>query len=306
MSDHDYATRPTSFAEGLLAGRVVLLSGAAGGIGTASAWLLARLGAHVVLAGRKTDKLEALQGELRSAGHACEARSVDVRDRASVDALFEHVWTTCGRLDLVVHGAGGQFPQPAIDFSLKGWRAVIETNLDGAFHVMQSAARRWRDAKAEGSIVTLVVSPRGLHHVAHTVAARAGVIAFSEAVAVEWAPLGIRVNCVAPGVIETAGWAAYAPHVRARYPNSNPLRRTGTPWDVAEACLFLGGPSGSFITGECLEITGGGHLWGEVWTTDKPEWFREASRLLDVDAEPSAEKKESATSTATAGKEGAS
>jgi citronellol/citronellal dehydrogenase len=288
MSGHEdlsspgaFASQPTSFAPGLLDGRVVVLSGAAGGIGTATAWLAARLGAHVVLAGRRLDKLAGLADSLAARGLSCETHALDVRDRASVDALFAHVWSARGRLDLLVHGAGGQFPQPAIDFSQKGWRAVVETNLDGSFHMMQSAARSWRDAKSAGSIVNLVVSPRGLHHVAHTVAARAGVIAFSEAVAVEWAPLGIRVNCVAPGVIRTSGWAAYAPHVRQRYPNANPLRRAGTPWDVAEACVFLGGPSGAFITGETLEITGGGHLWGEVWTTDKPAWFREASRTFE-------------------------
>jgi citronellol/citronellal dehydrogenase len=279
----DYATRPCSFSPDLLRGHVVLVSGAGGGIGRATSWLLARLGAHVVLAGRKVDKLDAVATELRTRGFACTPHALDVRDRASVDTLYDDVFSAEGRLDLVIHAAGGQFPQPAIEFSQKGWRAVLDTNLDGTFHMMQSAARHWRDRGAPGSLVNIVVSPRGLHHVAHTVAARAGVIAFSEAVAVEWAPLGIRVNCVAPGVIRTAGWAAYTPTVRARYPNANPLRRAGTPWDVAEACLFVGGPSGSFITGETLELTGGGHLWGEVWTTDKPAWFRDASRSLDVD-----------------------
>lgn len=281
LNDEALAVRPTAFAPDLLRGQVVLLLGAAGGIGRATAWLLARLGAHVVLAGRTEEKLVALAALLRGKGLSAEPHVVDVRDRASVDALYAHVFATHARLDLVIHSAGGQFPQPAIDFSLKGWRAVINTNLEGSFNVMQEAARRWRDAKTGGSIVNIVVSPRGLHHVAHTVAARAGVVAFSEAVAVEWAPYGIRVNCVAPGTIRTAGWAAYEPHVARRYPNANPLRRVGTSWDIAEACLYVGGPAGSFVTGTTLEVSGGGHLWGEVWTTDKPEWFREASRAYE-------------------------
>jgi len=283
-SNEAYATHATSFAPDLLRGQVVVLSGAGGGIGSATSWLLARLGAHVVLAGRKLEKLEMLASAIHQQQLACEATTVDVRDRASVDALFAHVHTTHNRVDLVIHAAGGQFPQPAIDFSLKGWNAVVDTNLNGTFHMMQSAARHWRDTTSAGSIVNIVVSPRGLHHVAHTVAARAGVIAFSEAVAVEWAPLGIRVNCIAPGVIRTAGWAAYDEKVSRRYPNANPLRRAGTPWDIAEACVYLGGPSGSFITGETLEITGGGHLWGEAWTTEKPTWFKEATRSFDDDA----------------------
>ncbi len=267
------------FAADLLRDRSVLVTGAAGGIGREIAWLAARLGARVVLAGRTLAKLTALEAELTAAGHQAASQLVDIRERDSVDAMY----AAAGALDLVVHSAGGQYPQAAIDYSVKGFRAVMSTNLEGTFHVMQAAARAWRDARRPGSIVNIVVSPRGLHHIAHTVAARAGVKAFSEAVAVEWAPLGIRVNCVAPGVIETPGWAAYAPEVAARYPNGNPLRRAGTAWDVAVACIFLGGPTAGFVTGETLEVSGGGHLWGEVWTTAKPEWFRMASRALDPD-----------------------
>ncbi len=267
------------FADTLLRDQSVLITGAAGGIGREIAWLAARLGARVVLAGRTLAKLTALEAELASAGLHATSQIVDIRERESVDAMY----AAAGAIDLVVHSAGGQFPQAAIDYSVKGFRAVMATNLEGTFNVMQAAARTWRDAARPGSIVNIVVSPRGLHHVAHTVAARAGVKAFSEAVAIEWAPLGIRVNCVAPGVIETAGWAAYAPEVAARYPNGNPLRRAGTAWDVAVACIFLGGPTAGFVTGETLEVSGGGNLWGEVWTTPKPEWFRLASRALDPD-----------------------
>jgi citronellol/citronellal dehydrogenase len=270
------AERPLPFAPDLLRGQTAIITGAAGGIGREITHLAARLGARVVLAGRTPARLEALAGELSAFPVAVHA--ADVRERDAVDALF-----AAHPCDLVIHAAGGQFPQPAIELSAKGFRAVIATNLEGAFHVMQAAARAWRDAGRGGSLVNVVVSPRGLHHVSHTVAARAGVKAFSEAVAVEWAPLGIRVNCVAPGVIESAGWAAYAPEVAARYPNSNPLRRAGTAWDVATACIFLAGPTAGFITGETLEVSGGGHLWGETWTTAKPAWFRAASRALDPD-----------------------
>lgn len=287
FSDEALATHALSFAPDFLDGRVVLVTGGAGGIGQATAWAAARLGARVVVAGRTQEKIDRVARVIRARGLAATALRIDVRDRASVDALIDEVWQGHGGLDLLVHSAGGQFPQAAIDFSAKGWKAVIETNLDGSFHVMQSAARRWRDEKRGGSIVNLVTSPRGLHHVAHSVAARAGVITFSEEVAVEWAPLGIRVNCVAPGVVRSEGWRVYDERVRARYPNTNPLRETGTPWEIAEACLFLGGPTGRFITGATLQITGGGHLWGEVWTTDKPRWFREASRFFDDESDES-------------------
>jgi citronellol/citronellal dehydrogenase len=90
---------------------------------------------------------------------------------------------------------------------------------------------------------------------------------------VEWAPLNIRVNCIAPGAIETEGWNVYTQEARATYPRSNPMMHAGSPWDIAEACVYLAGPSGKFVTGETLTVDGGGQLWGETWTTGKPEYF---------------------------------
>jgi citronellol/citronellal dehydrogenase len=86
-------------------------------------------------------------------------------------------------------------------------------------------------------------------------------------------------------VIVSAGWSVYRPEVRALYRNANPMREAGTPWQIAEAALFVGGPAGGFITGETLEVSGGGPLWGEGWTVPKPNWFREATRALDAAGE---------------------
>lgn len=288
LSDEELATRPISLAKDLLLERVVVISGGGSGIGRATAWLAARLGASVVICGRNTEKLARTSDAMVQRGFKCEAARLDIRERTDVEALFDNVFSHHGRVDLLINCAGGQFPQAAIDFSEKGWRAVIETNLTGTFNMMQRAAQLWRNVGTSGSIVTVVVSPRGLHQVAHTCAARAGVIAFSEAVAVEWAPLGIRVNCVAPGAIVSEGWTQYAEHVRARYPQSNPMRRAGNPWEIAEAAVFIGGPGGSFITGQTLHVNGGGHLWGEVWTAGKPAYFVEASRAWQEGGEPPA------------------
>jgi citronellol/citronellal dehydrogenase len=279
LSDEALAVLPSSLATELLADRVVIISGGGGGIGRSTAWLAARLGAQVIVAGRTLEMLERVSAALTARGLKCDAITVDIRDRVAVDALFTTVLDRYGRIDLLVNSAGGQFPQAAIDCSEKGWRAVIDTNLSGTFNMMQRAARHWRDTASPGSIVTIVVSPRGLHQVAHTCAARAGVVAFSEAVAVEWAPLGIRVNCIGPGAIVSEGWAVYAKEVRARYPQTSPMRRAGTPWEVAEAALFVGGPGGAFITGQTLYVNGGGNLWGEVWTAGKPAYFVEASSV---------------------------
>jgi citronellol/citronellal dehydrogenase len=278
MSDEELATRASTLAPDLLKGCTVVVSGGGGGIGRASAWLAARLGARVVICGRSADKLERVRGALAGRGLGCEAFVVDIRERLAVDQFFAGLFARHGRVDLLLNSAGGQFPQAALDFTERGWKAVIDTNLTGTFNMMQSGARHWRDAATSGSIVSLVVSPRGLNQVAHTCAARAGVVAFSEAVAVEWAPLGIRVNCIAPGAVVSEGWAVYAPDIPRRYAQSSPLRRAGSPWEIAEAALFVGGPAGAFITGQTLHVNGGSHLWGETWTAGKPAWFVEASR----------------------------
>jgi citronellol/citronellal dehydrogenase len=276
LDDAALAVQPTVYAPGSLAGQVVLVSGGGGGIGRAIAWLFARLGAHVVVAGRGEGKLAPVAAALTAQGLQASAHMVDIREPDSVAALHDAVWSQQGRLDILVNSAGGQFPQAAIDFSAKGWNAVVNTNLNGTWHMMQAAAKRWSDAGQGGSIVNIVVvTTHGLYGVAHSVAARAGVIALSRSVAVEWAPLGIRINCIAPGAIETEGWKVYTPEARAAYPRSNPMMRAGNAWDIAEACVYLGGPAAKFVTGELLTVDGGGQLWGETWTTGKPDYFKE-------------------------------
>jgi citronellol/citronellal dehydrogenase len=276
LDDAALAVHPTVYASDSFKGQVVLVSGGAGGIGRATAWLLARLGAHVVVAGRSGAKLETAVSAIKARGLEASSCVVDIRDPESVGALFDHVWADHGRLDSIVNSAGGQFPQPAIDFSVKGWNAVINTNLNGTWYMMQMAAQRWREAGQPGSIVNIVVvTTHGLYGVAHSIAARAGVIGLSRSVAVEWAPLGIRINCVAPGAIETEGWKVYTPEARAAYPRSNPMMRAGTAWDIAEACVYLCGPAAKFVTGELLTVDGGGQLWGETWTTGKPDYFED-------------------------------
>lgn len=275
LSDAELAARKTVFAGDAMEGQVAVISGGAGGIGRAVAWLYARMGARVIVTGRKQEKLDALVAAMKARGHDARGEVLDVRSRESVDDFWTRVWETEGRIDSLVNSAGGQFPQAAIDFTPKGWDAVINTNLNGTWHMMQTAAQRWRDAGRGGNIVNIVVvTTHGLYGVAHTVAARSGVIGLSRSVAVEWAPLGIRINCVAPGAIETEGWNVYSERARATYPKTNPMMRVGNSWDVAEACAYLSAPSGSYVTGEVMTVDGGGQLWGETWTIDKPDYFK--------------------------------
>lgn len=275
LDDAALAVQPTVYAPGAFAGQRVLVSGGAGGIGRATAWLLGRLGAQVLITGRDGAKLDGAVAAMTAAGLNVRAATLDIREPDQVAALFAGPVAAMGGIDLLVNSAGGQFPQPAIDFSVKGWNAVVNNNLNGTWYMMQAAARAWRDAARGGSIVNIiVVIDHGLHGVAHTIAARSGVAGVSRAVAVEWAPLGIRVNCIAPGAIETPGWRVYTPEARATYATTNPMMRTGTTWEIAEAVAWIGGPAARYVTGEVVNVAGGAQLWGEVWTTGKPDWFK--------------------------------
>lgn len=270
------ATRQIALNEILFRDKVVLVSGGATGIGRALVWMLARMGAKVVTCGRSAEKLDILRDELASQGYEILAVPTDIRKSEDVASLFAQIREHHGRLDLLINNAGGQFPQSAIDMSANGFRAVIDNNLLGTWSMMQSAARYWRDTNMPGSIVNVVaVVDRGILGAAHTAAARAGVIYLSKTVAVEWIPLKIRVNCVAPGTIFTEGMAGYPEEAKKTFARSNPMLRLGDPWEVAEACLFIGSDASSFTTGELLRVDGGGQLWGEQWTQGKPEYFRE-------------------------------
>ena len=198
-----------------------------------------------------------------------------IRDPEAVSTLIAEVTEAHGGLDVLVNNAGGQFPQPAIDYSVKGWNAVIDTNLNGSWYMMQAAAQHWRDAERPGCIVNIVADIwRGMPGIAHTCAARAGVVYLSKSVAVEWAPLNIRVNCVAPGCNETEGFAVYPPEGSATFKESNPMRHVGDAHDIAEACVYLAAPSGKFVTGEVLTVDGGQQLWGDSWPTGRPDYFK--------------------------------
>ncbi|KAF0123109.1 MAG: short-chain dehydrogenase/reductase SDR [Xanthobacteraceae bacterium] len=270
----DPLTSPLTFRSDILKDQVVLVSGAGSGIGKAIAIQCARLGARLAICGRRVEKLEATATILRDIGAEVMVRPTTIRDAEDVDRLHADVWERFGRLDHLVNNAGVQFPQAAIDYSVKGWNAVIDTNLNGTWYMMQAAARNWRDRGLPGSIVNIVtVVWRGMPGVAHTCAARAGVIYLSKTVAIEWAPLDIRINCVAPGAIATEGMDVYSEEAQRDLPRSNLMKRFGEATDVADAVTYLIAPSGSFITGEVVVVDGGNQVWGDQWTIPRPDYF---------------------------------
>lgn len=274
FTDEQLRSKPTAFRADLFAGQVALVSGGGSGLGKAIAVLLGRLGATIVICGRDTEKLQTACSLYQSWGITAEARAMTIRDPEQVAAMIGEVFDRHGRLDVLVNNAGGQFPQAAIDFSVKGWNAVIDTNLNGSWYMMQAAARQWSERKQSGNIVNIVADIwRGMPQLAHTAAARAGVVYLSKTVAVEWAPLNIRVNCVAPGCCETTAFGRYPAEGAASFEQSNPMKRAGDAWDIAESVAYLSAPSGKFITGEVLTIDGGQQLWGDPWAFGRPPYF---------------------------------
>jgi citronellol/citronellal dehydrogenase len=275
QTDDELMQAPTVFRDGLLRGQVVLVSGGGGGIGRAICFLFGRLGASVIACGRDEATLARLAANLERLGVPNFTRAMTIRDPLQVAALMDAAWTRFGRLDVVINNAGGQFAAPALDISPKGWHAVIETNLYGTWYMMQEAGRRWIARGEQGSIVSMVLP---VHHgpgvgIPHTMASRAGQIAASRTLAVEWAPHGIRVNCIALGNFASPGLERY-PRTARRSFTANPMRRLGDVHDVAEACVYLSAPSGRFITAEVLTVDGGGQAWGEFWPLGRPAYFR--------------------------------
>lgn len=274
MSDEELLVFPTVYREDLLKDNIVLVSGGGTGIGKAIAILMARLGAHIIICSRKEANLITTKDLFAEQGFSCESHAMSIRDPEQVDQLMAHIWNKYDRLDMLVNNAGGQFPQEAIDYEYKGWNAVIDTNLTGTFLMMQAAARRWKEHNQPGSIVNVIADFwRGMPQIAHTSAARAAVANLAMSLGVEWAPLNIRVNCVAPGVIETGGLNVYPEEARVNFYNRNPMKRLGTVTEVAEAVIYLGGPAGSYITGETLTVDGGQFMWGHAWPFKQPEYF---------------------------------
>lgn len=278
LDDDALAVHPTVYRNDLLEGQVFLISGGGTGMGRTLAYLATRLGAQVMICGRRQEMLdETRDGISKRLGVEVATHAMSIRDEDQVSALMDATWERFGKVDCLVNNAGGQFVQNAIDFSKKGWRSVIDLNLNGTWYMMQEAAIRWRDTGYQGGniINNVATVARGMPQSGHTCAARAGIIAMSKTVSTEWAPFRIRVNCVAPGSVETTGFNVYSDEALVTFANCNPMKRMGTAWDVAEAMIYLAGPSGNFITGEVLTVDGGMSQMGWMWPAGRPEYFED-------------------------------
>lgn len=247
------------FRERLFDGQVVIVTGGGSGIGRCTAHELAALGAEVALVGRKAEKLAAVAAEIAEDGGRAMPYPCDIREEEKVAATVADIVARHGRIDGLVNNAGGQFSSPLANISQKGWETVVRTNLTGGFLMARECFTRWMGAHG-GAIVNIVADMwQGMPGMAHSGAARAGMVNFTMTAAAEWGASGVRVNAVAPGWIASSGFDTYPDSVKPllrRLKSYTPLQRLGTEAEVSAAIVFLLSPAAAFISGETLRVDG--------------------------------------------------
>ena len=240
--------------------RTALVTGASRGIGRACAKALAKAGARVVVAARTVEALEELAAELRAEGAEAAAVALDLADPASIEQAAKAA-AEFGRIDILVNNAGITRDGLAMRMKKADWDAVLAANLTGAFLMIQQVLpammrNRW------GRIINIssVVGETGNAGQANYAASKAGLIGMTKSIAQEMASRNVTVNAVAPGYIETAMTETLPAEVKEKMVGAIPLRRVGTPEEVAAAVRFLASEEASYITGHTLDVNGGLHM----------------------------------------------
>jgi len=241
--------------------KVAVVTGASQGIGRETALALAEAGAKVVVAARNEEKLAALAGAIAAAGGEAFALKMDVADAEQVKAGFKQVIEKFGRLDILVNNAAVTRDGLAMRMKKDDWDAVLQTNLTGAHLCIQQALPTMMKARA-GRIINIssIVAQMGNAGQANYVAAKAGLIGLTKAIAIEIASRGITVNAVAPGFIATPMTDVLPDKVMEELKVRIPLGRMGSARDVASAIVFLASDEAGYITGHVLNVNGGMHL----------------------------------------------
>lgn len=268
----------TALRPGLFAGRTALVTGGGSGIGAVIATRFAALGANVVVAGRHPETLAVTAHAIEAEGGHCLVHATDIRQVEQVEALVAAILARFGRLDFVINNAGGQFPARPSEISDRGWRAVVDLNLNGTWNVLSRTGPHLvrQGFGAVVNIVHVYVFGRGAVTFAHSGAARAGVVNLTRTLAAYWARHGVTVNALAPGTIDTRAVhekeIAHMDSTAEHLARDTPAHRFGTPAEMAEICAFLCSPAARYVNGAVLVADGGQYLgnWPEPWDMEKP------------------------------------
>jgi citronellol/citronellal dehydrogenase len=264
-------TQSQVFAPGLLSGRVALVTGGGTGLGKATALELARCGANVTIAGRRTEVLEQAAAEIAELATGeltgdVDWVSGDIREREDAQRFVRAVLERGGRLDLLVNNAGGQFFSPAEMIAAKGWRAVWRLNVEGMLNMSETAFELALQPAGAGTVVNVTLSPHhGMPGMAHSGAARATVEALTRELAERWQQSGVAAMAVAAGTFDTEVLAKYPANVRAGTARSVPLQRLGSAAEHAWLIALLASPLGSSFNGSTITLDGARDNWFGPW-----------------------------------------